>query len=465
MTSNVLKCSNCNVVINELLAFIQNKVEVMKDDSIVNLCSTAFSEEEVVKAKKLLFDSIKTDDRNIVRRKQKLNGNIQDMVSLIRRLHPEQMPIFVARDLQRLPPVTFDHVDCTRLLKDVIILQKEIDTIRREYATKMECDSLKKEFIQWKESSLLNNYDNGAQFENKNRRGSYTNRVSFVLDSQDSGPLGMLHLSNKETDVDESIKSKPLKSNELQEQSNMPSPSAGIKTPVTCETQRSISVQYPNVSERQSNNKRDRFDTITEASNSATNAFSDSPVAPECEGEGLREKRGSVPTTDTVANHVDAPAQRSSPRPALVNAAECKQTYAGLVAAGGEWKLSAPDSEWTVMQRNRLRNRFVGMTGKAVTHPRSSFKAADTKIPLFIDNVDKDASIADISQYIFENTQVRVDLQKIVAQRQRPYDSYKVLIPRHKFAVFMNKDLWPDGIIFRKFVDFKSRKTNSNELK
>lgn len=69
MTSKVVKCNNCNIVICELLAFIQNKIDVMSEESIVRICTTSFSADEVELAKSLLFDSIKTTKRKISRKR------------------------------------------------------------------------------------------------------------------------------------------------------------------------------------------------------------------------------------------------------------------------------------------------------------------------------------------------------------------------------------------------------------
>ncbi|CAH4034220.1 unnamed protein product [Pieris brassicae] len=61
---------------------------------------------------------------------------MEDILCVIKETDPELVPIFVARDLQRLPPVTFDHVDATRLLRDIIKLQDNVLFIKENYATK-----------------------------------------------------------------------------------------------------------------------------------------------------------------------------------------------------------------------------------------------------------------------------------------------------------------------------------------
>lgn len=56
MDCNVVKCIQCRIVICEVLAFIQNKADVMAEEGIVRLCVTAFASEEIEAAKSLLFD-------------------------------------------------------------------------------------------------------------------------------------------------------------------------------------------------------------------------------------------------------------------------------------------------------------------------------------------------------------------------------------------------------------------------
>lgn len=176
---NTLKCANCNIVISELLSFIQNKISVIDNESLIRICATTFSEEEVECAKNLLFASIKTNMKKVSRRKNgKLHKDLEDMICVFKVTEPDLIPIFVARDLHRLPPVTFDHVDVTKLLKDLLILRTEINEIKNSYVTTKQLDELKLnlERNQPPASLLTCNI-------NTKKRGGY------VLDS---GPIGLL---------------------------------------------------------------------------------------------------------------------------------------------------------------------------------------------------------------------------------------------------------------------------------
>lgn len=82
MAYNTLKCGNCNIVICELLSYIQYKHDVMDKDSLIKMCDAHFSESEVESAKKLLFESVTTKEPVISRRSEgKKIRNLDDIVS------------------------------------------------------------------------------------------------------------------------------------------------------------------------------------------------------------------------------------------------------------------------------------------------------------------------------------------------------------------------------------------------
>ncbi|KOB57284.1 Mutant cadherin [Operophtera brumata] len=98
----------------------------------------AFNMEEVEKSKNLLFDSITTDIRKIMRKKKsegKTQRDLEDIITVLKSLDPESIPIFVAKDLHRLPPVLFDHLDCSALLKDITLLKAQMESIKNTYVT------------------------------------------------------------------------------------------------------------------------------------------------------------------------------------------------------------------------------------------------------------------------------------------------------------------------------------------
>lgn len=120
------------------------------------------------------------------------------------------------------------------------------------------------------------------------------------------------------------------------------------------------------------------------------------------------------------------------------------------IAGSGEWK--------TQKQRKntKSRNRFERTTGMAGTNPESKFKAADIKLPLFINNVDKETSKEDIIDYIQKNTGEEVSLKLINSKDgKKRYNSFIMYVSKSKLSLFLDKELWPEGVTFRRFVPYK----------
>ncbi|KAJ2937390.1 hypothetical protein O0L34_g16575 [Tuta absoluta] len=129
------------VLINEFLTFVQNKIDVIDEMSIVQICVSNFTEKEIDEGKTLLFTSLPPDDvPRLIHRKgdDKNKKSTRDVIKAFKETDPKSHPTFVTKDRNRLPPVTFDHVDVTRLLKDLVILKTEISNLRNESVSKSE---------------------------------------------------------------------------------------------------------------------------------------------------------------------------------------------------------------------------------------------------------------------------------------------------------------------------------------
>lgn len=55
---------------------------------------------------------------------------MQDIITLMKSTDPDDVPAFVAKELHKLAPVTFDHVDVTRLLKDITTLKASLAEVK-----------------------------------------------------------------------------------------------------------------------------------------------------------------------------------------------------------------------------------------------------------------------------------------------------------------------------------------------
>ncbi|KAJ2951694.1 hypothetical protein O0L34_g13856 [Tuta absoluta] len=456
MTSSVVKCANCNIVISELLAFVQNKADVMDNESIIRLCTTTFTEDEIQQAKKLLFEAVGTTRRLITRKKKgKSVRNMEDILMIIKEIDPDKLPIYVARELHKLPPVTFDHIDATSLLKDIVILQNDVASIKANY--------VKKEMIN---SSL----DRSDEYKNVNLR-----RGACLLNSfkYDSGPIGLPHIPSELYRDIEQNKS----SNDVKNIGNS-TINTSLKSCIDICNDTVVSnssLPFQNKSARKSAGVVERGGRSSETGSQrraagVTTAATAAVVGRVGAAAGTSSPQTSSATSTPTRKDTDMPARAhtlngsaTSPltdvdcdvtNESAAPTRERKQIADVLRQSTGTWKPEKPKESWVLVQKKRLKNKFIGMKGKADIGSDCTFKAAQIQVPFYIYNIDKDSPIADITNYIKRKTDVSVKLQKIEMKLVREYVGYKFFIPKDKLAVFMDENLWPSGVSFRRFVSF-----------
>lgn len=439
--SNTLKCNSCNLVVNELLCFVQNKHEVVDSEGLVRVCSAFYTPEEVEIAKSLLFQSIpKTQTRKVKRKVKdgKRDKDLFDVIEVFKSEEPEVIPCFVALDLNRLPPITFDHIDVTRLLKDLLKLQNDVQLIKDTYVTAEQLSDMREKLLRTKSEDglLLNKQDEhnseSASYRNKNinkKRGACLASFDY-----DSGPIGLPHLVLPEEEQ------KTVSSN-------------AVITKVSCD--------QPSLSHARSEGGKPCAVSLT--AGTMTQPIPDRRV--EAGTEVSTRARTSIPEQSVSAAYYNTvrPTAVADTIEGLATGKDSlpARSFAEMVRAEGEWKKPKKSAEWIEVQKKRYKNKFIGKKGIATTTSDSKFKAADLKVPLFINNVDKGTLPEDIAHYISEKTEVSVTLEKIEMKQQKDYDAYKIFVPRSKIALFMQDCLWPEGIAFRRFVDFSYRNKNS----
>lgn len=404
MASKTVKCNNCNLVVSELLAFIQNKLQIMNEEDLVRLCSTCFSSKDIEDGKCLLFDSIPKGKSKITRKGDgKQKRDLFDVIAAFKVTDPELVPIFVAKDLQKLPPLTFDHIDVTKLLKDIVVLQDELSKIKSTYVTETQLNELRNDLINLQQSSVINNYD----FEHINRK-----RGGGLMDSPflNSGPFGLPHIAQESSDVQNNNSSTNL---------SLP-PSEQLSPTTECAVPTRVSV-----TQQQAQNKTGSEDSLVASNNTSLLVR---PVS--------RSNYRAEQTCDSVWSKLHTARDENT-----------------LYGRGEDQIVENPLNNWTKVTYKKKKYKFLGIKGKAECI--GNFRAAETKIPLFINYVAKQTTEEDIIQYIAQKTQCKVTLKKINVKHDRGYNSYKVFVPQPKITMFLKEDLWPEGVTFRRFVYIK----------
>ena len=109
------------IIIDEVLCYIQNKMKILSVDNIVILCEPVFDAEQVESAKEILFDLCHQENDKTERKtrigQHKNERNIRDICNLFEE-KGNDAPVFVAQDLNNLPPVTINCLDVSLLLSE-----------------------------------------------------------------------------------------------------------------------------------------------------------------------------------------------------------------------------------------------------------------------------------------------------------------------------------------------------------
>ncbi|XP_063367591.1 uncharacterized protein LOC134658747 [Cydia amplana] len=432
--AHTLKCNNCNIVVNELLAFVINKLHLMDDESMSRICLAFFTAQDIRTAKDLLFLSVPVRKRKINRRREgHQRRDIDDIIDLARETDPDKFPVFVARDLHKLPPIDFDSVDLTSLLKDMVVLKNELQAIKARYVTQEQFENLEKIAMECRripnESDLFYRNVSHSNLNVNVRRGAYLN----------SGPMG-LHMSSRSIEYDDEDNKTLLSQSSPIGTGISPSHSSKRKPAERAEHTNSVSADQENTSAHALNLAPQPSPPRSSPPPSSAIATKQSPSKQvSCTGEQVE--------TMTKNRLVSVPLVTESqelPNPVTLDPV---MSFADI-AKEGEWK--------KVVKRSKPapKNRRVGMMGKADI--KTNFKAADPKIPIMITNVHKDTSKADIINYIREKTSDVVTLEQIVMKNKNTnYNAYKFYVCQEKVSMFLDESLWPSGIIFRRFITSK----------
>ncbi|KAG7302440.1 hypothetical protein JYU34_012345 [Plutella xylostella] len=399
----------------------------MDKESLVRICKSAFSGEDIVEAKDLLFGC--TSRAKVTRRGQgKEPRDLEDMICLFNAMTgSKQLPTFVARELHKLPPTTFDHVDVTRLLRDIVAVQADLRQIQEKYAaditqyvTISDFEQLKAELDLLKVSSVPPGVKTGnnAPFVNMHR-GAFCAGDSWEQVC-DSGPIGLAHIDANRSLTPESCAIKPVRAASVEVARAPPS----LSYAQTVQHAPVSLTQSPEVASKERNMNMGRV----EVGHMSTDARAD--------------KQLISMTQRSTSNHND-----------LTTPPRISDNEEG----GGEWVQ-------VERRRRRTPSRYTGRQGKAVLNESSKFKAAETKIPLYIYNVSKETNAEHIAEYILEKTNINIVPYKMVMRGSKTYDSYKIYVPKSKLYLFEDDEFWPYDIYFRRYFFTGAKKDNNNMM-
>lgn len=372
-----------------MLAYIQNKLSVIDENTLKQICISSFKAEEIQKSKSLLFEALPTDRRKITRKnKGKEQRDLNDIIMIFKSVDPDDIPVFVAKQLEKLPPITFDHLDCTKLLKDILKIQNDIENFKISYATVDQLENLRTQMLHEKEICLTTN---NASKRNLLIEENDCNEQPSIVNKQETTKV-----CNKKYNDSVVVSQKyPLTINNEISHHDLMSPSDNVSTHVPI--------------------YKSNYNTTM-----ITTTINDNAL-------------------DTVMESmVEKPGQGSN-----------------------------PEYEWHTVTRRKNKNtstyKYIGKKGVSCDI-ETKFRAAIRRTRIFITNVHRDTEETDIVDYIRLKTHEVVELEKFNIKKERGYNAYTFLVTDQNLPLFLDENIWPEGIIFRQFIkrfaNFKNRYKN-----
>ena len=113
-------------VVNELLCFIPNRMDVMARDTLVSICTQLYTE-----AKRVLFVNVDTKSRKQVNPRGDLKSkhNLEDIMKVMYEAEAADTPLFTAQVLANLPPMSVDCIDSLQLRTAIETLKEQVSIL------------------------------------------------------------------------------------------------------------------------------------------------------------------------------------------------------------------------------------------------------------------------------------------------------------------------------------------------
>ena len=104
-----------------LLCYLCHKMDIIANDKLIKICAEFYTDEEIKVAKEIVYNKFaQAGERNIARRgPERSQQNMSDILDILHKTDPENLPLFGVYDLNRLPPLDMNSVDVTSMFMDI----------------------------------------------------------------------------------------------------------------------------------------------------------------------------------------------------------------------------------------------------------------------------------------------------------------------------------------------------------
>ncbi|XP_041374707.1 uncharacterized protein LOC121387610 [Gigantopelta aegis] len=380
---------------------VKKKRTVVNDENTCgsNMAASRFyRNHEVEDAKTILFDLCYNTEScgRMIKRKgvEKKKNNIHDILNLLHNTEPDDVPCFAAKDLNKLPPILYNHMDMAIILKELEIMKGSIASLQTaQMATAEICRST---------------------FQNKKDCAC---SVGLAVDvSQEN---------DEDTDI---VSSSPV--NDCVHDS-------GLEAETVTPSDINILKQSQNVITEKEDGELD--DSITHAKqlirNCKTPNRQSSPVRPD---EPLSHvTREMSQHTGTARSFADMAAGLAS------NGMELNREKKTRKAVPHR---SGVDSEGFKFVGPKRKKPVV--IGTAQSSALRGVKS--TPVPVFVTRLAPGTKESDILDYVRSVLGIDVWCEKL-RTRYDTYSSFKILVDSKNIDKLMSPNVWPEEVLVRKF--------------
>ena len=394
-----------DILIDELLCFVSNKIDILPPTTIKQLCVSTFTEDDIEKSKNLLYDICETTDRKIKRKgPEKSNSNLDDIIKFLME-HEDELPKFAALDLTKLPPITYNSIDVSVLLNDITKVQAEVNQLKECLKIQTNTsDSLKKT----------------------------TEMIITRLESNEKQQATTKEIPKRHARTPKNYEKNPKTKVEKQKVT---------KPRMTMETKSDGSIvdTFGNISDT---------DVIIESVQELSNKKVTSTI-------NRNEQENNEQNSDTVENTDEIPKRQSYAKIAEqrspVNSSEQLDDIA-REENNKAWQLvtrkkSSGNKINGPKQQQPTNNNVIGKaknSGLKTLNIASRQRIAN----VFVTRFDPSVTEEDIKEYLTKTLNLDVQVEK-VQTRFNTYASFHIVCQCAQPEIFMSSDLWPENTLVR----------------
>lgn len=419
-----IKCSKCGIVVSELLAFVSNKVDTLPETAIIQICLSAYSSEEIEIARSIVYPLLVPTKKYLRRKEGSERKSLQEIIKHIKEFEPSSLPVFVAKNLNKLPPVTFDHIDVTTFLKEMAILKSDVADFKSSKqsgnvstASSNDIISLRSDIDEIKK--ILTNLEPTREGILKNQLKSRSPRMSYSdKNTSRRTELSKVNSANSARRVSNEVE--PIAAELI----NAKSPAAP-SLPLSPSLQPSPPPSAPSVL--------------------------DLTICVEPSGGGSK-----ACTTDDI----------SASTPSAVRVTMTKQNNADLgskrllsdVVKGNQQslpKIPSTNTEGWVTVKNKTQRKNTNRRGKAEPLEQFNFRAVERTCALYVSRVHKETTSENIAGFIKYKTNIEATVTKINTF-ENDFNAFKIIVPLRDIDIFLSDkgdQFWPTDIVFRRYLE------------